>query len=415
MEYYPRKIEEKLEKWLSRKEIILIKGPRQCGKTTLLLHLQEKLGGNYVSLEDETILKTFDENPKEFAKRYFNGQKTFLFIDEAQYSKNAGKNLKLLFDLFSENLKLIVTGSGSFDIKVEIGKHLVGRAIYFEMFPLDFEEFLMWKARDLHKIFVDYKNAVMDFILQGKSISITPSFEKEFRSLLSEYLIYGGFPAIVKEKDESIKKELLKNLTRTYLEKDIFFFLNIRHIEKFRSLLSYLSFNVGSLIEISSIMNELKMDYRTVESYISILTNTYVISLVSPFYKNLATELKKSKKAYFIDVGLRNSIMNNFMPLENRTNKGVILENFIFNELRLNFGEKINYWRTTSKAEVDFVIQMGTEIIPIEVKNQAKLKRGFFSFLKAYKPKRALVFTEKEFSVNKFNNTEVAFVPHYFI
>jgi predicted AAA+ superfamily ATPase len=415
MEYYQRKIEEKLEKWLNRKEIILIKGPRQCGKKTLLLHLREKLGGNYVSLEDETILKTFDENPKEFAKRYFNGQKTFLFIDEAQYSKNAGKNLKLLFDLFSENLKLIVTGSGSFDIKVEIGKHLVGRAIYFEMFPLDFEEFLMWKARDLHKIFVDYKNAVMDFILQGKSISLTPSFEKEFRSLLSEYLIYGGFPAIVKEKDESIKKELLKNLTRTYLEKDIFFFLNIRHIEKFRSLLSYLSFNVGSIIEISSIMNELKMDYRTVESYISILENTYVISLVSPFYKNLATELKKAKKAYFIDVGLRNSIMNNFMPLENRTDKGVILENFIFNELRLNFDEKINYWRTTSKAEVDFVIQVGNEIIPIEVKNQAKLKGGFFSFLKAYKPKRALVFTEKEFSVNKFNNTEVAFVPHYFI
>jgi len=415
MEYYTRKIEEKVEKWLNRKEIILIKGPRQCGKTTLLLHLQEKLGGNYVSLEDETILKTFEENPKEFAKRYSNEQKTFLYIDEAQYSKNAGKNLKLLFDLFSDNLKLIVTGSGSFDIKVEIGKHLVGRAIYFEMFPLDFEEFLMWRARDLHKIFIDYKNAVMDFILQGKGISVTPSFEKEFQSLLSEYLIYGGFPAIVKEKDEGIKKELLKNLTRTYLEKDIFFFLNIHHIEKFRSLLSYLSFNIGSLIEISSIMNELKMDYRTVESYISILANTYVISLVSPFYKNLATELKKAKKAYFIDVGLRNSIMNNFMPLENRTDKGAILENFIFNELRLNFDEKINYWRTTSKAEVDFVIQRGDEIIPIEVKNQAKLKSGFFSFLKAYKPKKALVFTEKEFSVNKFNNTEVAFVPHYFI
>jgi predicted AAA+ superfamily ATPase len=415
MEYYPRKIEEKVEKWLNRKEIILIKGPRQCGKTTLLLHLQERFGGNYVSLEDEAILKTFEENPKEFAKRYSNEQRTFLYIDEAQYSKNTGKNLKLLFDLFSDNLKLIVTGSGSFDIKVEIGKHLVGRAIYFEMFPLDFEEFLMWRARDLHKIFVDYKNAVMDFILQGKGISVTPSFEKEFQSLLSEYLIYGGFPAIVKEKDEGIKRELLKNLTRTYLERDIFFFLNIRHIEKFRSLLSYLSFNVGSLIEISSIMNELKMDYRTVERYISILANTYVISLVSPFYKNLATELKKAKKAYFIDVGLRNSIMNNFMPLENRTDKGAILENFIFNELRLNFDEKINYWRTTSKAEVDFVIQKGDEIIPIEVKNQAKLKSGFFSFLKAYKPKRAVVFTEKEFSVNKFDNTEVAFVPHYFI
>jgi predicted AAA+ superfamily ATPase len=414
MEYYPRKIEEKVEPWLKRKEIILIKGPRQSGKTTFLLHLKEKLGGNYVTLEDEDLLKTFNDNPKEFAKRYFSEQRSFLYIDEAQYSKNAGKNLKLLFDLFSDKLKLIISGSGSFDIKVEIGKYLVGRAIYFEIFPLDFEEFLMWKAKDLHKIFIDYKRAVIDFVLKGKSISVNPSFETEFQSLLSEYLTYGGFPAVVKEDDEKIKKELLKNLTRTYLEKDIFFFLNIYHIEKFRSLLNYLSFNIGSLIEIASIMNEFRMDYRTVENYLSILANTYIISLVSPFYKNLATELKKSKKVYFIDSGLRNSIMNNFTQLESRIDKGVIIENFIFNELRSNF-EKINYWRTTSKAEVDFVIQTSKEIIPIEVKNQTKLKSGFFSFLKAYKPEHALVFTEKEFGIKKLNSTEVAFVPHYFI
>jgi len=140
--------------------------------------------------------------------------------------------------LFSDKIKLVVSGSGSFDIKVEIGKYLVGRAIYFELMPLDFEEFILWKMPDLHKIFVDYKKAIKDFVFYGKNINIKPAFEQEFKTLFSEYLIYGGFPAIVKEQNEEIKKELLKNLTQTYLEKDIFFFLNIRYIEKFRALLS---------------------------------------------------------------------------------------------------------------------------------------------------------------------------------
>jgi len=415
MEYYPRKIEEKLEKWLRRKEIVLIKGPRQSGKTTLLLHLKEKLGGNYITLEDESLLKAFEESPKEFVKRYVEEKKTFLFIDEAQYSKNVGKILKLIFDLYSDKLKLFVTGSGSFDIKVEVGKYLVGRAVYFELLPLDFEEFLLWKAKDLHKIFLDYKKSVVGFILENKDIEAKPVFEQEFNSLLNEYLTYGGFPAVVKEKDEEIKKELLKNLTRTYLEKDVFFFLNIRHLEKFRNLLHYLSFNIGNLLEISSIMSDLKMDYRTVENYLSILSHTYIISLISPFHKSLVTELKKAKKVYFNDVGLRNSIINNLLFINSRTDKGALLENFVFNELRSNFDCKINYWRTTGKAEVDFVLQLEKEIIPIEVKTKTKLERGFFSFLKTYKPKKALVFTEKEFGIKKIGETKVAFVPHFFI
>jgi len=414
MEYYPRKIEEKLDYWLKRKEVVLIKGPRQSGKTTLLQHLKEKYNGNYVTLEDEALLRTFEENPKEFVKRYSNKEKNFLFIDEAQYSKKAGKIIKLIFDLYSDKIKLVVSGSGSFDIKVEIGKYLVGRATYFELFPLDFEEFLLWKAKDLHKIFLDYKNSLRNFILNGKNIT-KPAFDSEFRALLSEYLIFGGFPAIVKEQNEEVKKELLKNLATTYLEKDVFFFLNIRHLEKFKALLNYLSLNIGSIVEISSIMSELKMDYKTIEKYFSILVNTFIISLVSPYYKSQTTELKKAKKVYFVDLGLRNSIMNNFTSIEDRTDKGALVENFIFNELKSNFKEKINYWRTTGKAEVDFVLEVSKEIIPIEVKNSTKLKGGFYSFLRAYKPKRAIVFTQKEFGIKKINHTKVAFVPHYYI
>ena len=415
MEYYPRKIEKNMDRWLDRKEIILMKGPRQSGKTTLFLHLKEKLGGNYVTLEDEENLSSFEKNPKEFVKRYIENNKNILFLDEAQYCKNAGKTIKLIFDLYSDNLKLFITGSGSFDIKVEIGKNLVGRSIYFELIPLDFEEFLMWKAKDLHKVFIDYKKSFTDFVLEGENFNVEPAFEKEFNSLLQEYLLFGGYPAIVKENDKDLKKELLKNLTRTYLEKDIFFFFNIMHLEKFKNLLNYVSFNNGSIFEISSIMRELHMDFKTIENYLSVLSNTYIISLLSPYYKNLSTELKKTKKIYFNDTGLRNSLMNNFLPLENRMDKGILYENYIFNELKSNFNEKMNYWRTTGKAEVDFILHLDNKIIPVEVKSQTKIRKSYLSFLKTYKPKTGVVFTEKEFKIKKIEDTKVAFIPHFYI
>ncbi|MBO3831832.1 MAG: ATP-binding protein [Candidatus Brockarchaeota archaeon] len=415
MEYNPRKIEEKLEKWFPRKEAIIIRGPRQSGKTTLLLHLKEKHGGHYVTLEDEDMLKSFENTPKEFVNRFLGEERSILFIDEAQYCSKAGKIIKLLFDLFSDKLKLFITGSGSFDVKVEVGKYLVGRAIYFELLPLDFEEFLLWKARDLHKVFLSYREAVREFIFEGKIIDVNPVFESEFKSLLQEYLVFGGFPAIVKANEEDMKKELLKNLVRTYMEKDIFFFFNVRQLEKFRSLLTYMGLNLGSILDVSSICRELKIDYKTVESYVSVLVSTGIISLVSPFYRNLSTELKKAKKAYFVDTGLRNAIIGNFLPLENRTDKGVLFENFVFNELKAVFADKLNYWRTTGKAEIDFILRLGSKIIPIEVKSTAKTERGFLSFLKTYKPSQALVISEHEFKTVNIEQTKVAFIPHFFI
>jgi predicted AAA+ superfamily ATPase len=249
----------------------------------------------------------------------------------------------------------------------------------------------------LYKIFIDLKNSVKEFILSVKDIE-NPVFEKEFKSLLNEYLIFGGFPAIVKEEDEKIKIELLKNLVKTYLEKDIFFFFNVHHLEKFRNFLNFLSFNIGSIIEFSSISKDLKIDYKTIEKYTSISTNTYIISLISPFYRNLSTELKKSKKVYFIDLGIRNSLLNNFLPIDNRIDKGQIFEIFVFYELRSNFDGKINYWRTTNKNEVDFVLQVNDKIVPREVRTSLNLKGGFVKFIKIYKPEYAIVLNENEFS-----------------
>ncbi|MEM5828501.1 MAG: ATP-binding protein [Candidatus Aenigmatarchaeota archaeon] len=416
MEYNPRKIEEKLEKWINRDEIIIIRGPRQAGKTTLLLYLKEKLeNAEYISFEDFEWKEAFEKNIKETLKRLIEkGKKKILLLDEAQYVKDIGSKLKYIYDFHKKELKIIATGSGSFDIKVEIGKHLVGRAVYFELFPLSFEEFVLWKARDLYKIFKDYLNSIFEFLQTGK-FDIEPIFEKEFYSLMQEYIIFGSFPAIVKENDENIKKELLENLVRTYLERDVFYFLGIRNVEKFNSLMKILSFNIGGLLNLSSISQDLKIDYKTLENYLEILSQTYIISLLSPFHKNVVTEIKKSKKVYFIDTGIRNSLLKDFNSLENRVDSGKLLENFIYIQLKHYF-DRINFWRTTGGNEIDFIVQKDDRIIPIEVKfRESKLSKGFLYFLKAYKPKVSIVFTLGNFGIKEINNTKIIFIPHYFI
>ncbi|MEM5811456.1 MAG: AAA family ATPase [Candidatus Aenigmatarchaeota archaeon] len=213
---------------------MIIKGPRQSGKTTTLLHLKEITeNSEYITLEDEEWKSAFEKDVKIAIKRLIEKGKQILLLDEAQYVMDIGKASKLIFDLYKEKLKVITSGSGSFDVKVEIGKHLVGRAIYLELLPLSFEEFLLWKAKDLYRIFKEYFSSFLTFIEEGK-LEANPIFEKEFYGLFEEYILFGGFPAIVKENDSSIKKELLKNLTRTYLERDVFYFLKIKNNEIFK-------------------------------------------------------------------------------------------------------------------------------------------------------------------------------------
>ena len=414
MEYYPRKIEEKLEKWLRRKEYLLLKGPRQSGKTTLLLHLHELLkDSEYLTLEDPSWREAFEKDPKRVAERILEGKKSILLLDEAQYVSDVGQKLKLLFDLYGDRLKIIATGSGSFDLKVEVGKHLVGRAIYFELMPLTFEEFLRWKAGDLHRTYLGFLASLSGFLKEGK-LEVEPIFEREFQSLLEEYVIFGGFPAVVKEPSQEIKRELLRNLVTTYIERDIFYFLRVKNPEKFRELMKFLSFQIGGLLNHADACRELGIDFRTLLSYLSLLQQTYVIELLPPFFRNLVTELRKSKKLYFLDTGLRNSLLNRFSPLGERDDRGKLLENHVFIQLRSRFG-KLHFWRTAGKGEIDFILENHEELVPVEVKTgRVKLGRGFAGFLKSYRPARAIVFTEGEFGVREISGTRVAFLPHYF-
>ncbi|PKM91866.1 MAG: hypothetical protein CVU81_03570 [Euryarchaeota archaeon HGW-Euryarchaeota-1] len=157
------------------------------------------------------------------------------------------------------------------------------------------------------------------------------------------------------------------------------------------------------------------MSHRDAETYLNVLQATHIISLVLPFYKNLTTELKKNPKLYFLDLGIRNAVLNNFSPFDNRSDRGTLSENFVFRQLVSSYDFKINFWRTTGKAEVDFILTKGDKVIPVEVKlTKGNLGKSFHSFLDAYNPKRALVVTLNEFGQKKVKNTIVYFVPIYY-
>lgn len=414
MEYLPRKIEKDLEKWINRGEVILIKGPRQSGKTTLLKYLQKKYGGTYVSLEFDDQAQALVKDPLLFGKRYIEGK--FLYIDEAQYVKDIGKYVKILYDHFEGRLKIFVSGSGSFEVKESLGKYLVGRAIYFELLPLSFEEFLLWKDRGLYEVFTEQSKEFYRFLSTGRSIQREGLFEREFLRYWEEFLLYGGYPAVAKEQDEEVKVQLLKNLLQTYLEKDVFFFLGVRELEKFRSLLKSISFLAGSLLELSSLAKELRMDYRTALNYLDLLIQTYIVESVSSYHRNLVTELKKAKKVYFLDTGLRNAILNNFSSFDTRADKGVLLENFVFSELRKS-GLEVKFWRTSAKAEVDFIVFYKENLLPLEVKLTPEITRSFISFLKSYSPERAIIISLnlKGISSKKLNHTEIIFYPCFYL
>ena len=197
-----------------------------------------------------------------------------------------------------------------------------------------------------------------------------------------------------------------------YLERDVFFFLGIRHLEKFRKMMRHLAASTGGMLSLSNISTGIGLDYRTAEKYLNILEATYIIRTVPPFHKSLSTEIRKFRKLYFVDTGLRNAIMGDFSPIGERPDRGKLMENFILNELR---HMEVKYWRTKSKTEVDFVVKGKAGLVPIEVKGLSRHGRSFLSFLSTYRPKHAIVFSENKFGMEKIGNTDVLYVPHWMV
>ena len=430
-QYFPRCLLADLKKWIDRREIYAIKGPRQSGKTTLLKILQDYLIQEkkvnpeniiFLTLEDREILDKFSRSSKEFIRTLImnkQNERFYFLIDEFQYLVEGGQKLKLLYDLF-ENIKFIITGSSSLDLAGKTGKFLVGRMFSFYLYQLSFEEFIGLKSKQLDNVYQERAKLVRDFITAGKDFRVEEDiFGDDFKKYFEEYALFGGYPEVAKTEDIETKRIILKNLYDTYITRDIIELLKITDITKFRTILGLLANQTGSLISYNSLTADSQTYFKQIKHYLSILEETFIISLLRPFFTNKTTELKKNPKIYFIDTGFRNHILNNFNELSLRPDGGGIIENAVFTQLKISQPDNLKYWRTLAKAEVDFIVEIGNEIIPIEVKYSylkvAKVSRGFRNFLLQYRPKRALVLTKGFWGELKIESSLLKFIPVWYL
>ena len=433
--YLNRFLLEELQKWIDRKEILAIKGPRQSGKTTVLKMLQDWLISQkkvseknivFITFEERDILEKFSLDPKEYVKSLIgeNQQsKFYFFIDEFQYLKNGGQVLKMLYDIF-ENIKFIITGSSSLELAGKTARFLVGRIFFFHLLQLDFKEFIQTESSQLNNAYQNKSVQANNFVMKGKDFPVPKQdiFNSDFEKVFQKYAIWGGYPAVVNARGSETKKIILKNIYSTYIARDIIELLKIAEYAKFKNLVSILSVQIGNLVNYNSLIQDAQSYFKEIKRYLSILEETYIISLLKPYCTNKISELKKNPKVYFIDLGLRNYLTGNMNSnLAQRQDLGAVMENAVFSQLQKKEDglRQLKYWRTIGGAEVDFIIEKPNEIIPIEVKysgfKSPKISRGFRNFISGHHPKRAVVLTRGYWGEMKLNHTLIKFIPLWYL
>ncbi len=376
---YKRKIVDELIKYLKTDDIIVLHGARQVGKTYILYWLKEYIENNgnhsyYMDLEDSRMVKILNLGAEEFVTHlkeegYWGdgSNKVYVLIDEIQYLDHPSGFLKLVADHY-KNIKLIISGSSSFEIKSKFKDSLAGRTVNFEIFNLSFEEFLL------------FNNYYFD-----KNEKVTEKKINELIALFENYVRYGGFPKVVLTKEIDVKEKYLQQIIDTYVKKDIRDLARVKDIEKFNKLVEVLAAQSGQLLNIAELSNTCRISKQTIEKYLFILENTYILKLVRPFYKNIRSELFKTPKIFFYDSGLMQMLWLKGLQKEII---GSVFETSVYAELVKKYGrERVYYWRTKDKKEIDFIVQDKNKIIPMEAKMRFQsFKRGNVDyFIEHYK------------------------------
>lgn len=412
--YVKRDLFDKVAKHLSNEEISLIIGPRQVGKTVLVKQLQKYLMEEkkisqkliyYFNLDIIKDRELFENQTEfiEFLKQKSLKNKIYVFVDEAQKAKEAGVFFKGVYDS-DLPVKLILTGSSSLEIRSKIHESLTGRKRVFHLLPFSFLEILNYRNSELYNLVVSRKK-IFAYDLE------------KILNLFFDYSVFGGYPQTVLVEDDEEKTEYLKEIFNSYIEKDIIGFLRIENESNFSKLVKLLAAQIGSLINVAELSSLVNTDRYTIGRYLLNLEKTFVVYNLKPFFSNPRQELVKASKIYFIDNGLRNLSLENFnKPFAGRQDKGALLENAVLKELLLlkhlkNFNLK--FWRSKQKAEVDFIIEQGIDILPIEIKSNlssAKLEASLLGFISRYQPKKALVVNLGYRGVKKIGKTEVFFI-----
>jgi predicted AAA+ superfamily ATPase len=348
-----------LKKHLPDKRHSILIGARQVGKTTIVKQLEELLKSQnkkvyYLTFEDPEILASVNSHPEKIFNFTFHPddlkakERLYIIIDEVQYAANPTNLLKLLYDKYETKVKIIATGSSAFYINRNFKDSLAGRKKIFELYTLSFTEFLQFKnAADL----------LTEYDQMQKRINYKSLKEKQIRLFFNEYLTYGGYPAVVLENNITYKKELLAELVNSYMKKDVME-ADVREELKFFNLVKILSHQTAELVNQHELSNTLKTAVGTIDNYIYLLRKCFHIHLLPPKYGNIRKELTKRPKVYFNDLGMRNYLCNNFDKVEQRLDKGALIENYAYIRLRDLYGlDALRFWRTADGNEVDFIIE----------------------------------------------------------
>jgi predicted AAA+ superfamily ATPase len=405
-----RDLYQDLKEHISKKEITFIAGPRQAGKTTLMLMLRDELLKEgkkvlYLNLDIEMDKQFFGTQLDLIKKIELEiGKQGYVFIDEIQRKNDAGFFLKGIYDQ-KLPYKFIISGSGSVELKEKVHESLAGRKRIFELSTISFKEFLNYKTG------YKYDEKIIDFfkLEKGKTLKF-----------LEEYISFGGYPRVVLDETFKEKNSTINEIFQSYLEKDIYYLFKVQKSEIFINLIRILASQIGKLVNYSELSNTIGINILTLKNYIWYLEKTFILKRVSPFYKNIRKEITKSPIFYFYDLGMRNFALNVFGKSDSILDKGFLFQNFIFNILTERVKETsatINFWRTQDKAEVDFVLNYGNKYIPIEVKyslsKKAVVPRSLLSFIKKYKPGQAFIINLEKNDILKIGNTEIIFMPFY--
>lgn len=275
-------------------------------------------------------------------------QLLYLLIDEVQYAFNPSNFLKYLYDTYEDKVKIIATSSSAFYINRDFKDSLAGRKKIFELYTLDFEEFLHFKGHD--KLIAD--------LLELRKRSTYQSLNKYLlQTLFEEYLTYGGYPAVVLQKNIEDKMELLQELVNSYMRKDVSE-ANLKDDLKFFQLVRILAAQTGDLVNQNNLGDHLKLSGGAIENYLYLLRKCFHIYLLPLKHGTVIKEIIKMPKVYFNDLGLRNILVKQFGNLDNRLDKGHLIENYVYTRLRnLYKHDELYFWRTADGNEVDFIVE----------------------------------------------------------
>ncbi len=424
-----RAIIKKVEASINRDILTVLIGARQVGKTSILLYLKElleKKGEKVLYFDLEHLAEREAFNSTSEALKYLKesgvseGRKNYVFLDEIQYLENPSNLLKVIYDHYKQ-IKLVVSGSSTLQIKDKFKDSLSGRKEIITIYPLSFSEYLLFSGEE------DLAGAKDGFSLNGiLDNGVIPEVSVVMKERLARcfdsFVVYGGYPkaALTVVRDEKIS--IIRDILDSYILKDIKDFAHVGDVRKFNQAVRFLAVQNTGLFNAVDASREIGVSRDTLNKYIFILENTFGVYLLAPYHTNRQKEITKMQKVFFVDTGLRNFLLKDFNDLILRTDAGELVENTVLNEIRRQSGvlDEVYFWRTPQKAEVDCIIRReGGKIIPIEIKykifNSPQMPAGLKAFIRKYKPAKAVIITRNFASCFEFLGTKVLFFPQWMV